>query len=119
MTFVPAIFIDPALFKGYSWMDGEFNWNSGWPMGGSPLDTSSDQQYMGALGNKTYMPAISPFFFTYYGPNSYNKNWIYRSDDWLLARRFEQVAAMRDKVDFAQLISWNGRSTSSVSDNKS
>lgn len=36
-----------------------------------------------------------------------NKNWIYRSDDWLLATRFEQLIAQRSKFDMAQLISWN------------
>lgn len=45
-------------------MDGEFNWNSGWPMGSTPLDTSSDERYMSALGSKGYMPAMSPSFFT-------------------------------------------------------
>lgn len=37
-----------------------------------------------------------------------NKNWIYRSDDWLLAERFEQLVANRNKYDMAELISWNG-----------
>ncbi|ORX38896.1 glycosyl hydrolase family 71-domain-containing protein [Kockovaella imperatae] len=105
--FVPSIFVDPSQYSGFNWMNGELNWNSGWPMGDSPLDTSSDNQYMGDLGGKAYMPAISPFFFTYYGPNSYNKDWIYRSDDWLLARRFEQIVQMRNQVDFAEIISWN------------
>lgn len=43
----------------------------------------------------------------YYGVNSYNKNWIYRSDDWLLATRMEQIIAMRNKVDMVEIISWN------------
>ena len=111
MYLVPAIFVDPATFSSMPWLDGEFNWNSGWPMRGAPLDTSSDKLYMGDLGNRTYLPAISPFFFTYYGPNSYNKDWIYRSDDWLYARRWEQVALMRNVVDFAEIISWNGEET--------
>jgi glucan endo-1,3-alpha-glucosidase len=91
-----------------AWMDGEFNWNSGWPMGSTDLDTSSDVTYQNALAGKTYMPAISPAFFTYYGPNSWNKDWIYRSDDWLLATRLEQIVQMRSQVDFAEIISWNG-----------
>lgn len=43
----------------------------------------------------------------YYGVNSYNKNWIYRGDDWLLATRMEQIIAMRTKVDMVEIISWN------------
>lgn len=105
---VPAIFSDPTQFSGMSWMDGEFNWNSGWPTAGSPLDTSSDTYYQSQLGSKGYMPAVSPCFFTYYSPQTYNKDWIYRSDDWLLARRMEQLIAMRNSVVMAELISWNG-----------
>lgn len=92
-----------------AWLDGELNWNSGWPTGSTNLDTSSDVTYSRDLGgNKTYMPAISPCFFTYYAPNSYNKDFIYRSDDWLLATRMEMIVAMRNKVEFAEIISWNG-----------
>ena len=105
---VPAIFVDPSTFSSLTWMDGELNWNSGWPSAGSNLDGSTDIEYMNALGNKSYMPAISPCFFTYYGPDSWNKDWIYRSDDWLLATRMEMIVAMRNKVDFAEIISWNG-----------
>ncbi|WRT68503.1 uncharacterized protein IL334_005479 [Kwoniella shivajii] len=105
--FVPATFADISTFKSSSWMDGEFNWNSAWPMSGSALGTYSDTSYMSALGNKTYMAGVSPAFFTYYGPSSYNKNWIYRGDDWLLARRMEQIISMRDKFDLAEIISWN------------
>ncbi|WVQ72136.1 hypothetical protein IAR50_001681 [Cryptococcus sp. DSM 104548] len=105
--FTPATFADTSTFSSSSWMDGEFNWNSGWPMGSTALDTSSDTTYLAALGNKEYMAAASPAFFTYYGPTSYNKNWIYRSDDWLLARRLEQIIAQRVSIDLIELISWN------------
>ncbi|WWC71473.1 uncharacterized protein I206_105431 [Kwoniella pini CBS 10737] len=106
--FVPAVFADISTFSSSTWMDGEFNWNSGWPMGGSPLGTYSDTSYMSALGSsKGYMAAVSPAFFTYYSPSSYNKNWIYRSDDWLLARRMEQMISQRNLFDLAEIISWN------------
>ncbi|WVR09514.1 hypothetical protein IAU60_006582 [Kwoniella sp. DSM 27419] len=104
---VPAIFSDISTFAGNDWMEGEFNWDSGWPMGSTPVTTQSDQDYMKALGSKSYMAAVSPSFFTYYSPSSYNKNWIYRGDDWLLARRMEQIIAQRNNVDFAEIISWN------------
>ncbi|OCF75909.1 hypothetical protein I204_03206 [Kwoniella mangroviensis CBS 8886] len=105
--FVPATFADISTFSSSSWMDGEFNWNSGWPMGSSALDTSSDTSYMSALSTQGYMASVSPAFFTYYSPSSYNKNWIYRSDDWLLARRMEQIISMRNTFDLAEIISWN------------
>lgn len=34
--------------------------------------------------------------------------WIYRGDDWLFVRRWEQLIAMRDQVDMVQVVSWNG-----------
>ncbi|KAK4683990.1 glucan endo-1,3-alpha-glucosidase, partial [Tremellales sp. Uapishka_1] len=105
--FSPAIFSDTSTFAAATWYEGEFNWNSGWPMGSTDLTTASDTTYMAAMGNKTYMPAVSPCFFTYYSPQTYNKNWIYRSDDWLLATRMEQIISMRTKFDHAELISWN------------
>jgi glucan endo-1,3-alpha-glucosidase len=109
MFLVPAIFSDPSQFNSssFAWLDGELNWNSGWPMGSTALTIASDQQYMADLGSKAYMAAASPCFFTYYGPNSFNKDWIYRSDDWLLALRMEQLASMRGTVPFAEIISWN------------
>ncbi|WVQ80186.1 hypothetical protein IAT38_002291 [Cryptococcus sp. DSM 104549] len=105
--FVPSIFSDTSTFSSNSWMEGEFNWNSGWPMGSTALTTSSDTTYMSALGSKEYMAAVSPCFFTYYSPSSYNKDWIYRSDDWLLARRMEQIISQRASFDLAEIISWN------------
>jgi glucan endo-1,3-alpha-glucosidase len=91
-----------------TWIDGMLNWDSGWPMGGSNLDTSSDTRYINNLGGKTYMPAVSPCFFTYYGPNSWNKNWLYRSDNWLLATRWEKIISMRSQSDMVEVLTWNG-----------
>jgi glucan endo-1,3-alpha-glucosidase len=72
------------------------------------------------------MAPVSPWFFTvspvvvlrgadaerksitqHYGPNSYNKNFIYRSDDWLLMERWELLIQNRDAVNIAQIITWN------------
>ncbi|KAK8865867.1 hypothetical protein IAR55_001015 [Kwoniella newhampshirensis] len=111
--FVPSVFSDVSTFASATWMDGELNWNSGWPMGGSDLDTSSDTTYMNALGSKEYMPAISPFFYTHFGQNSWNKNWLYRSDDWLYCTRWEQVIAMRDDVKMTEILTWNDYGESS------
>jgi glucan endo-1,3-alpha-glucosidase len=65
--FMPATFVTPG---SASWADGVFNWNSAWPMDGNDISTATDTTYLSALGSKGYMPGISPFFFTYYGPNS-------------------------------------------------
>jgi glucan endo-1,3-alpha-glucosidase len=111
--FVPSIFSDVSTFASNSWMDGELNWNSGWPMDGSDLTTSSDSTYMAALGSKEYMPAISPFFFTHFSPQTWNKNWLYRGDDWLYCTRWEQVIAMRNSVKMTEILTWNDYGESS------
>ncbi|KAH9485734.1 Glucan endo-1,3-alpha-glucosidase agn1 [Psilocybe cubensis] len=115
--FIPSFFINPSRYHGISAMDGAFNWNGGWPIhlhAGSPRheienpSLDSDQSHLQNLsGGRTFMAAVSPWFFTHYGVNSWNKNWIYRGDDWLYVRRWEQLISMRDNIDIAQIISWN------------
>ncbi|KAJ7647775.1 glycoside hydrolase family 71 protein [Roridomyces roridus] len=89
--FVPAFFIDPARYPEISSIDGVFNWNGGWPIHLTPAHPRSE------IECRTFMAAVSPWFFTF----------IYRSDDWLLVRRWEQLIALRDRVDIVQVISWN------------
>lgn len=73
--------------------------------------TTPDDTYISSLaamgGGRSYMAAVSPWFFTHYGPSTYNKNWIYLSDDHLYATRWESLIKIRDQVDFVQVISWN------------
>jgi glucan endo-1,3-alpha-glucosidase len=72
------------------------------------------------------MSAVSPWFFTvcsrpffrhfsiiylslkHYGPDSWNKNWIYRGDEWLYIRRWEMLVDNREHIDIVQILSWNG-----------
>ena len=79
---IPAIFVDTNQFSSMTWFDGVFNWDSAWPVGNNnvgPLTTASDDTWISRLGGRGYMAAISPLFFTYYGPQSWNKDWIYVS----------------------------------------
>ncbi|KAG5648432.1 hypothetical protein DXG03_005006 [Asterophora parasitica] len=137
--FVPSFFIDPATFGGFKGvMDGDFNWNSGWPihvttdyvqrllsgvdifssrvqntLGQLIGNTDSDVEHrknLGALtsGTKpTYMAAVSPWFFTHYGVDTYNKNFVFLSDQHLYAKRWESLVATRDDVDIVQVLTWN------------
>ncbi|TBU46665.1 glycoside hydrolase family 71 protein [Dichomitus squalens] len=113
---VPSFFIDPRRYPRISAMDGYFNWNGSWPIHltidaprkeveNAKLDT--DCHHVHHLGARTFMAAVSPWFFTHYGPNSWTKNWIYRGDDWLLMRRWEQLVANRSQIDIVQIISYN------------
>lgn len=105
--FIPSTFMTPANIQSQQWFDGQMNWDAAWPNSASDLTLDRDNQWMSALGSRKYMASLSPFFFTYYGPNSWNKNWIYRSDNWLLATRFEQLISIRSKIDMIELITWN------------
>ncbi|TFK85418.1 glycoside hydrolase family 71 protein [Polyporus arcularius HHB13444] len=106
--FVPSFFVDPATFRNLSVIDGAFHWNSGWPMGNYNVTFGPDQSYISNLsGNRTYMAAVSPWFFTHYGPDTFNKNWIYRGDDWHWAQRWELLVQNRSSVPLTQVVTWN------------
>ena len=101
------------------------------PLLGS-LDT--DEKHLQSLdalsGNKrdgskrTYMASASPWFFTHYGVQSFNKNvsspprlppssannpsqFLYLSDQHLYSNRWENLIASRDSFDIVQLLTWN------------
>ncbi|KAF8517034.1 alpha-1,3-glucanase [Hysterangium stoloniferum] len=104
LHFIPAYFSGPhqAAFVG-----GNFHWNGAWPMGNHPVNFDSDRNHIDKNHGRTYMAAVSPCFFTHYGPDSWNKNWIYRSDDWLYNTRWEMLIDNRRFIDIVQIISWN------------
>ena len=43
----------------------------------------------------------------HYGVDTLNKNFIFRCDDWLLARRWELLISGRNEIDIVQIITWN------------
>ncbi|OSD07718.1 glycoside hydrolase family 71 protein [Trametes coccinea BRFM310] len=105
--FVPSFFVDPSTFSRLSVIDGAFHWNSAWPMGNYNVTFAPDLSYINNLGNRTYMASVAPWFFTHYGPQSYNKNFIYRGDDWLFAQRWELLVQNRTLVPLTQVLTWN------------
>jgi len=76
-------------------------------MSSSDIDFSSDQAHISANSGRYFMAAVTPLFFTHYGPNTYNKNWIYRSDDHLYNTRWDMLIQHRSQIDIVQIISWN------------
>ncbi|KAF8631025.1 hypothetical protein AX15_002636 [Amanita polypyramis BW_CC] len=164
--FIPSLFIDPKTFGDYSdAMDGDFNWNAGWPVEltssfveSLTLDSASsalhsmgqtlpsflattaltqnelqtllddyvgsmaaDKSHLDALATlnsgakqrrdetrrRAYMASVSPWFFTHYGPDSYNKNFIYLSDYWLYMKRWESLVNARDQINLVEILTWN------------
>ena len=50
------------------------------------------------------MANVSPWFFTHYGPSSFNKNWIFLSDT-LLIDRWNEILSLRPQL--VELATWN------------
>ncbi|KAJ7109754.1 glycoside hydrolase [Mycena crocata] len=138
--FVPAFFMDPSTFPQFSGvMDGDFNFNSGWPLqltsdvarGASPDltptgddganglnkfigSTDTDNQHIDSLttladgaSRPTYMAAVSPWFFTHFGPDTFSKNFMFLADQHLYPRRWENLIAEREKIDLVEVVTWN------------
>lgn len=106
MLFLPSIFSDPSTFSTTPWLDGEVNWNSGWPQTDpAPLSTASDDRYMSGLKGKAYVATASPAFFTMLP--QWNKNFMWSPDAWLLPNRLQTINSMRDEFDLVELLTWN------------
>jgi len=69
--------------------------------------SSGGTQQLQVANKRGYMASVSPWFFTHYGVNSYNKNFVYLSDYWLYLKRWESLIAARNQVDIVQIVSWN------------
>ncbi|KAJ2926109.1 hypothetical protein H1R20_g10981, partial [Candolleomyces eurysporus] len=105
--FVASFFMDPAIYGSIDAADGAFSWDSAWPMGNYDISDEYDVEFRKYLPGRTYMAGVSPWFFTHYGPESFNKNFIFRADNWLLASRWEILVRNREHIDLVQVISWN------------
>ncbi|KAI0345808.1 glycoside hydrolase [Trametopsis cervina] len=78
------------------------------------LPPDTDTQYVNGLkslntndGPATYMATVSPWFFTHYSPQTYNKNFIYLADSHLYNARWEYLFQHRDEVDLVEIVTWN------------
>ncbi|KAJ7288334.1 glycoside hydrolase [Mycena rebaudengoi] len=137
--FVPAFFMDPATFKDFTGvMDGDFNFNAGWPvqlttdfakalpeiagdlaaseatdaLGRFIGSIDTDNQHIAALeplggASTTYMSAVSPWFFTHFGVDTFNKNFMFLADQHLYPKRWEALVAARDQIDIVEIATWN------------
>lgn len=107
--FVPSLFLSPWQQADYPWLDGTFAWNSAWPGAANATTGETDAEHLAALEpkGKLYVPALSPAFFAHYGPDSWDKNWVYRGDDWLYCTRWEALIALRDRAPMLEIVTWN------------
>jgi hypothetical protein len=75
-------------------IDGMFSWDA-WPVGASDMTTVSDKQWVDAIGGKTYMMPVSPWFYT--NLPQWDKNWLWRGDD-LWHDRWQQIIEMQPSL---------------------
>ncbi|KZT59037.1 glycoside hydrolase family 71 protein [Calocera cornea HHB12733] len=112
MFFLPAFNNDPKTAASWSAVDGLFPWNSGWnyqPQNEAVIDAT----VIAELGNKPYMAAVSPAFFTHYGADSFNKNWVFPSDAFWYANRWALLVSQRNMFDLIEITTWNDYGESS------
>ncbi|KAF7586515.1 hypothetical protein BBP40_008775 [Aspergillus hancockii] len=93
--------IGPVAAANKSYVDGLFSW-AAWPNGPTNLNTSADDAYRHALGDRPYMMPVSPWFYT--NMPGFDKNWVWRGDD-LWYDRWQEVISFQP--EFVQIISWN------------
>ncbi|KAF3942470.1 hypothetical protein ABW19_dt0201434 [Dactylella cylindrospora] len=89
-------------------IDGAFSWVA-WPSSNNnpvpgPMTTDTDNAYLSALAGKTYMAPVSPWFFTHFDFSSWQKNWIFASDD-LYVTRWKQILSLAPPL--IQIVTWN------------
>ncbi|GLB44991.1 putative glycosyl hydrolase family 71 [Lyophyllum shimeji] len=99
---MPFIWGLEGRFSEWSSLDSWYCWGCAWPSGNADKTTGDDEYYLSQLGPR-YTTTVSPWMFTHYD----YKNWYQRGDDWLLLARWEQLIAMRDRLTFVELVSWN------------
>ncbi|KAH9480430.1 Glucan endo-1,3-alpha-glucosidase agn1 [Psilocybe cubensis] len=78
--------------------------------------TDTDNQHLSGLAalsaadggvKKGYMAAVAPWFFTHFGADSFNKNFIFLDDQHLYAKRWDSLIAQRDLFDIVEIVTWN------------
>ncbi|KAL1734726.1 glycosyl hydrolase family 71-domain-containing protein, partial [Schizophyllum commune] len=100
-------FIEGLEGKFDQWpsLDSWFCWGCSWPQGNYDKNTGDDDYYYSQLGSTPgrYAAGVSPWFYAHYN----YKNQYYRGDDWLLNNRWDQLMAMRSRMNFIEIQTWN------------
>ncbi|KAG8991914.1 hypothetical protein FRB95_003474 [Tulasnella sp. JGI-2019a] len=131
VEFLPSFFLPPATIAGLDVTNGGLAWNSAWntgtttaAYGSQPAEAavlaitdsfSGDLDFINEFdkAGKSYMAAVSPSFFTHYGADTYNKNWLYNEDYSGYSHRWDAIISNRDKTNFVEIITWNDYGESS------
>ncbi|TFK36071.1 glycosyl hydrolase family 71-domain-containing protein [Crucibulum laeve] len=99
---MPFIWGLEGQFNNWPSLDSWYCWGCAWPQGNADKTTDDDNYYINQLGSR-YATTISVWMYTHYG----YKNFYQRGDNWLINTRWEQLVAMRDKLTFVEMVTWN------------
>ncbi|KZP09492.1 carbohydrate-binding module family 20 protein [Athelia psychrophila] len=95
-----------ASLAGSSGVSCLFSWDAWASTDNQPIDqnktTAGDVNYINTLGSDAYMMPVSPWFFTHYGPSSYNKNWHINPIDYELRHLSLPDIYRHEKKTFTQ-----------------
>ena len=71
-----------------------------WPVGANNETDSSDLAWQSAIGSKTYMMGVSPWFFHSATPTAGNPDWVWRGDDLWHDRWQETLSVKPEFVEY-------------------
>jgi len=89
-------------FSQWPALDSWLCWGCAWPPGDKDKTTDDDFYYINQLGSR-YATDVSGWIFAHFG----SKNFMQRSDDWLINSRWEQLISMRNDLTFVEMVTWN------------
>ncbi|KAI9692958.1 MAG: hypothetical protein M1822_004953 [Bathelium mastoideum] len=82
-------------------IQGAFSWDM-WPDGPNNITDDSDKAWQSALGSKSFMMGVSPWFYT--DLPGYDKAWVWRGDDMWHTRWMQTLDV---KPQFVEIVTWN------------
>ena len=56
---------------------------------------------------KSYMTAVSPWFFTHFSQQSFKKNFMFLMDGSAFTSRWQQILGFRELTDIVEIVAWN------------
>ncbi|KAF8515356.1 glycoside hydrolase family 71 protein [Hysterangium stoloniferum] len=68
---------------------------------------SQNKNQKSGMPTANHYTTVSPWFFTHYSPQTFNKNFLFLSDNHLYSRRWETLVDSRDAVDLVEIVTWN------------
>ncbi|MQL80459.1 hypothetical protein Taro_012892 [Colocasia esculenta] len=114
--FLAPNWADPNSIASNSLVEGGYPWNAWGAVNNRGVAdpytnmVNQDSTWKSVLGSKLYFAPISPWFFTHYAPNSYNKNWIFPTED-LYFTRWQNLLSTSPPAIYQ--LTWNDYSESS------